>query len=81
MNKPTARQRSAFGQFQMGRSHIKSNIAEVVPRPRAYDMAEMVRAGKSLDEVAETVGLSPSTVRGRLNNAGFSSNGVPMVQK
>ena len=81
MSKPTARQRSAFGQFQMGTSHIKSNIAEVVPRASALGMAEMRRAGKSLAEIGEAMGISASTVRGRLNQAGFTSNGVAKVAK
>ena len=81
MEKPTARQRSAFGAFQMGASHIKSNIAAVVPRPRATEMAEMRRDGKTLEEVGEALGLSASTVRGRLNGAGFTAAGVPRKAK
>ena len=81
MDKPTARQRSAFGAFQMGTSHIKSRLDEVIPRAKATDMAEMRREGKSLEEVGEALGLSPSTVRSRLNGAGFSSNGKPRKKK
>lgn len=81
MDKPSARQRSAFGQFQMNTSHIKSRIDEVIPQAKATDMAAMRREGKSLEEVAEVVGLSTSTVRGRLNSAGFSSNGQPRKKK
>ena len=81
MSKPTARQRSSFGAFQMGTSHIKSNIAEIVPRAKATEMAEMRREGKTLEEIGEALGLSASTVRGRLNQAGFTSNGVPKGAK
>lgn len=65
----------------MGTSHIKSRIDEVVPQAKATDMAEMRREGRSLEEVGEALGLSPSTVRGRLNSAGFSSNGLPRKKK
>lgn len=80
MDKPTARQRSAFGAFQMGKSHIKSGIAQVVPRPRATDMAEMRAAGKSFEEIAEAVGLRPGTVRTRLSQAGFGADGLPKAK-
>ena len=73
--KRTARTRSAFGQFQMGTSHIKTNIDKVVPRPRATDMAEMLREGKTLEQVAEVMDLAVGTVRSRLNQSGFSSSG------
>ena len=75
MEKPTARQRSSFGAFQMGTSHIKTNIAEIVPRASALEMAEMRRDGRSLEDIGEAMGISASTVRGRLNQAGFRSNG------
>ena len=82
MNKPSARQRSAFGAFQMSTSHIKSRVDQVIPRAKATDMAEMRREGKSLEEIGEAVGLSASTVRGRLTQSGFSSGtGLPKKKK
>ena len=76
MNKPTARQRSPFGQFQLKGSHLKTDLAPLVPRPRATEMAEMRREGKSFEEIAEAVGLSVRTIKGRLAQAGFKSDGT-----
>ena len=81
MSKPAARRGGACGHFPMHTSHFKSRLAEVIPRAKATDMAEMRREGKSLEEVGEALGLSPSTVRSRLNGAGFSSNGKPRKKK
>lgn len=82
MDRPTARQRSSFGAWQMSTSHLKSRIAEVIPRARAIDMAEMLREGKSLEEISQAMGIAVSTVRSRLSQSGFSSRtGEPVKKK
>jgi len=73
--KRTARTMSSFGQFQMGRSHIKTNLDAVIPKPRATDMAEALRAGKTVEQVAEEFDLAPATVVRRLNIGGWNSHG------
>jgi DNA-binding NarL/FixJ family response regulator len=79
--KRTARTMSSFGQFQMGKSHIKTNLDAVIPKPRATDMAEALRSGKTLEQVGEEFDLAPATVRSRLASGGWSSNGEPRRAK
>lgn len=76
-DKPTARQRSAFGAFQLKGSHLKTGGSPVLPKASAADMAYLLRDGKTLPEVAEEFSLSVSTIRHRLNDAGYTSHGVP----
>jgi len=72
---------SSFGQFQMGKSHIKTDLDAVIPKPRAYDMAAAICAGKTLEQVGEEFDLAPSTVRSRLNAGGWGSNGEPKTTR
>lgn len=81
MSKPTARQRSPFGQFQLKGSHLRTDLAPQVPRPKAIEMAAMRREGKTFEEISEAVGLTVRTVKGRLSEAGFKSDGNPRPAK
>ena len=81
MTERTARNRSTFGAFHLNRTHLMSGDEPVVPKPRAYDMAEMLREGKTIDQVAEAVGLRPGTVRTRVTQAGWGSDGHPLPAK
>ena len=81
MIKRTARTMSSFGQFQMGRSHIKTNLDAVIPKPRATDMAAALRSGMTLEQVGVEFDLAPSTVRSRLSAGGWGSNGEPKTRK
>lgn len=42
---------------------------------RAWDAAELIRDGMSVDDVANLYGVAPATVRTRLSRAGFRSDG------
>jgi WhiB family redox-sensing transcriptional regulator len=69
-----ARERSAFGQFQLNRSAIDVGVDySKVKHASTGDMAEMLRDGFTPDDVAEAFGLSESTIRQRLITAGWSS--------
>ena len=79
-----ARERSAFGQFQLNRSN-SSTMPGVdyskVKRTSTGDMAEMLRDGATKAEVCEAFGLSSSAVNTRLSDAGWSSTtGQPATQ-
>jgi len=75
-----ARERSGFGQFQLNRSAIDVGVDySKVKKTSTGDMAEMLRDGTTLADIAETFGLSPSTVTSRLVDAGWSSrDGQPL---
>lgn len=75
MTEKSARTKSAFGQFQLNRSHIDvgTDYSKVVARPKASDMAEMLREGKTLEEISAAVGLSASTIKQRVSGAGWSA--------
>ena len=69
-----SRERSGFGQFQMKRSSTGpgADYTKVRVRPKASDMAKMLRDGKTLEEIAESVGLTTATVQHRISEAGWS---------
>ena len=68
-----ARERSAFGQFQLNRSGIDVGVDySKVKRTSTFDMAQMLRDGHTQAEVAVAFGLSTSTIQGRLNTSGWS---------
>jgi len=70
----TARERSAFGQFQLNRSDNGPGVDYTkVKRTSTFDMAEMLRDGATKAEVCEAFDLSPSTVNTRLSDAGWSA--------
>lgn len=46
----------------------------------AGEMAEMLRDGLTLDELAEALDASPGTITQRLHEAGWSIDGVPIVR-
>jgi len=75
-----ARERSGFGQFQLNRSDTGSGVDySKVKHTSTFDMAQMLRDGTTLADVAEVFGLSPSTVTSRLVDAGWSSrDGQPL---
>jgi len=75
-----ARERSAFGQFQLNRSDTGPGVDySKVKRTSTADMAEMLRDGATKAEVCEAFSLSPSTVNTRLVDAGWSSTtGQPL---
>lgn len=76
----SARERSSFGQFQMGRSPIRSDLTQVKTTSTG-EMAALLRDGVTLAEVAEAFDLSWSTVQARIIAAGWSSEtGEPILR-
>lgn len=77
----SARERSAFGQFQLNRSAIDvgTDFTKVRKQASATEMAEMLREGVTLAEVCQAFDLAPSTIRGRLMDAGYASTGKPIT--
>lgn len=75
-----ARERSGFGQFQLGRSSTGPGVDfSKVKRTSTGDMAEMLRDGATKAEVCEAFGLSTSAVNTRLSDSGWSATtGQPM---
>jgi len=75
-----ARERSAFGQFQLGRSSTGPGVDFTkVKKLSTGDMAEWIRGGVTLHDTAKAFGVSDSTVRQRLIVAGWSSTtGQPL---
>jgi WhiB family transcriptional regulator, redox-sensing transcriptional regulator len=68
-----ARERSAFGQFQLNRSDTGPGVDySKVKHTSTFDMAQMLRDGATQAEVADAFGLSTSTIQGRLNTSGWS---------
>ena len=76
----SARERSGFGQFQLNRSAIDVGVDySKVHKVSTGDMAEMLRDGATKAEVCEAFGLSTSTIRTRLADAGWScQTGQPL---
>jgi DNA-binding NarL/FixJ family response regulator len=74
---PSARYRSPFGQFQLSQSANGDGVdySKVIPKPRSEDMARMLREGKTLEEVAEAVGLTVSRIKNRLSESGYTRSG------
>jgi len=73
-----ARERSGFGQFQMGQSHIRSDLTKVRKQASATDMAAWIRGGVTLHDTARAFGIADSTLRSRFTDAGYSSSGQPL---
>ena len=75
MAEKSARTASGFGQFQLNRSHIDvgTDYSKVVPRPKASDMASMLRKGKTIKEIAASMNLSVSTIKHRITEGGWSA--------
>jgi len=75
-----ARERSAFGQFQLNRSDTGPGVDYTkVKRTPTGDMAEMLRDGATKAEVCEAFGLSPPAVNTRLSDSGWSATtGQPL---
>lgn len=75
-----ARERSAFGQFQLNRSAIDVGVDYAkVKKLSTADMAQMLRDGATLEEVAQAFGRSKSSIVSRLVDAGWSSrDGQPL---
>lgn len=75
-----ARERSAFGQFQLNRSAIDVGVDySKVKKTSTGDMAEMLRDGATKAEVCEAFGLSTSAVNTRLSDSGWSAvTGQPL---
>ena len=75
-----ARERSAFGQFQLNRSDTGPGVDySKVKHTSTADMAAWIRGGVTLHDTAKAFGVSESTIRQRLIVAGWSSStGHPM---
>ena len=71
-----ARERSAFGQFQLNKSGSRYAIGGDYSKVRTLstsDMAEMLRDGATIQEVAEAFGRGVSAIQQRLSTAGWSA--------
>ena len=69
-----ARERSGFGQFQLNRSATGPGVNySKIHKVSTGDMAELLRDGATIQEVAEAFGRGVSAIQQRLSTAGWSA--------
>lgn len=72
-----ARQRTPFGLLDNSHHDVSTRYTTVRKQASLTDMAQLLREGTNIADVAEAHGISANTLRCRLHNGGWSINGEP----